>query len=96
MATLQEAIASGRPFKRKDWKNWRTIRDGMVLESDDGNSIDLAVCHIVATDWEIKPDPRKWEFNATTSWRGLEFTKSPPSEFIESIKVKVTIEEIIE
>ncbi len=47
--TIQEAIRSGKPFKRRLWKFWHS------LEPFGFDPSILKVEYILATDWEVKP-----------------------------------------
>ena len=98
MATLREAIASGRPFKRKDFLIWyRYYPEKFCIESECGkvSSQSISIGEAIASDWEIKPrDPLKCEFEANSDGRGIIEIQDSGYPFNKNFKV--TIEEIIE
>ena len=60
--TIQEALKSGNPFKRKNWKRWKVVelkQNGMFytryfLEPLKPESRTFAIDDILADDWEVK------------------------------------------
>lgn len=100
MATLQEAIESGRPFKRKDFNLWyRYYPESFCMKAENCYStiLSISIGEAISTDWEIKPvEPRKWEYEARTSNHEGDRYVYSPFDYPANIKVKVTIEEIIE
>lgn len=66
--TLQEAIKSGKPFRRKsdvkkgydDWlMNKKTRIKGCCRLDYDGFGHDAIIADILATDWEIKKSEKR-------------------------------------
>jgi hypothetical protein len=57
--TLQEAIKSGRPFKRPEFNFWIVIIDDLTV-STSGDFVMLSVSAILATDWIIQ-DEFEWK-----------------------------------
>lgn len=59
---IQEAIQSGKPFRRKGWVNddiyvvydWNDI--ALALATDPGTSVELDVQDILAEDWYTRND----------------------------------------
>ena len=52
---IQEAIKSGKPFRRKEWKAYfLMLGDGWLKGSDDDNYTQLKKIDILAEDWETK------------------------------------------
>lgn len=63
--TIQEAIKSGKPFKRKNWykQNWYNFQDHQLILMRTGEAVSFAGDDIIAEDWEIKEEPkgpREW------------------------------------
>lgn len=58
MMTIQEAIKSGKPFRRKDWKVWLKIENlfCFLIVNEDLIPQFLTKHDILATDWEIKSE----------------------------------------
>jgi len=65
--TIQEAIKSGKPFRRKKWKSWaleqtwviKINRHGHVVLMPHGIECSWGFprADILATDWEVKENP---------------------------------------
>jgi hypothetical protein len=57
--TIQEAIKSKKPFKRKVWSTWfRCIKSHSpwLTDIEDKNSeVIIGIGDILADDWEVKP-----------------------------------------
>lgn len=59
--TTQEAIKSGKHFRRKEWGIWCTITLWLdaghlqIIEERTGDIVEPYVADILAEDWEIKP-----------------------------------------
>lgn len=51
--TIQEAIQSGKPFKRKGSNNWMEVVNCSYFQSK--------IADLLATDWEVKPELCKHE-----------------------------------
>ena len=90
--TIQEAIKSGRPFRRKGWthachfvvRNKDGYSNGELWEYNSETKQLLAVTSlkyvgdIIATDWEVKREPREWWFLADTGGAILGMQTFPP------------------
>lgn len=65
--TLQEAIKSGRPFKRSSWRHWYYLENGAGTPSaalvncrDQEQRESLITVHdFLATDWEIQEEEKR-------------------------------------
>lgn len=85
--TLVEAIKSGRPFKQSHSFGWL---------DDDGRHT-FSTKEVLATDWEIKPEPLVLETvinDCKTHEGALAIGLDPWHKFIKGQKVRVTIEVI--
>jgi hypothetical protein len=51
---IQEAITSGRSFKRKEWIYWSAIYDDEIFIEDSCSKIFLKTSDILADDWVVK------------------------------------------
>lgn len=56
--TIQEAIKSGKPFKRSAWPNkdyWITVRNGaFVRYGEDGSGVTIYPHEVLESDWITK------------------------------------------
>lgn len=54
--TIQEAIKSGKPFKRKLWKDWHSVDQESQWFTNTATDyrVVLAARDILAEDWEVK------------------------------------------
>ncbi len=52
--TIQEAIRTGLPFKREDWKIYITVQYGRLTLDQQIEEDILYAEDILATDWEVK------------------------------------------
>lgn len=61
--TIQEAIKSGKPFKRKGWRNWYKFSGGASCRQFelDGAEAFISFDNFVADDWEVKQEPVTFE-----------------------------------
>jgi hypothetical protein len=60
--TIQEAIKSGKPFRRKGWPTfWEydLSRDWITYEKT-SDQPPIRLRDILADDWEVKHEPREW------------------------------------
>jgi hypothetical protein len=62
--TIQEAIKSGKPFRRPHWSNEKCF----FTVNHIANSTLLSLEDILADDWEVKREPRKYYLH-----RGIAF-----------------------
>ena len=56
--TIQDAIKSGKPFRRTGWGNkdyWMEVRDGWFSPIGSSQHAYINPKDILATDWEVKP-----------------------------------------
>ena len=57
--TIQEAIKSGKPFKRRRWSSSFWLKEdeyGRIVWEDSGGCYTLLADEILADDWEVKGD----------------------------------------
>ena len=54
--TIQDAIESGRPFRRPGHGFWLGVEDNTIIDYEDREDYYLTVDDIIADDWEIKEE----------------------------------------
>lgn len=52
--TIQEAIKSGRRFRRAEYA-WFSVTAGQIENGDAGLTVPLSLNDILATDWVVEP-----------------------------------------
>jgi len=55
--TIQEAMKSGKPFRRRDWTFWVFMSPSFrfIVEKDDiVRTTEITPIHFLADDWEVK------------------------------------------
>lgn len=52
--TLQDAIKTGEPFKRKDWETWVLPRSYCIFHKIEKHTTYLTKEDALAEDWEVK------------------------------------------
>lgn len=70
--TLQEAIKSGRSFRREAWRDshlqlWIEIRHGAFLWKEIGEEVTLVADDILATDWIVEEERRELTWGEISS-----------------------------
>lgn len=65
--TIQEAIKSGKPFKRKYWKDWiKRVKDYCVwatgVNKNELANDAISINDILADDWEVKEEWYEGDF----------------------------------
>jgi hypothetical protein len=57
---IQEAITSGKHFKRREWSEWLESKGTNITYVRHGYAHTLSPSEIMADDWEVKKDPREY------------------------------------
>jgi hypothetical protein len=57
---IQEAIKSGKPFKRKLWRDWHTVdaESQWFVNTATDYRVVLSARDVLAEDWEVKPEKK--------------------------------------
>lgn len=99
--TIQEAIRSGKPFRRKNWHAWFILKNDAFVGADELpyplKTLPL-IQDILADDWEVKREPREWlivGIHTTDEWRELPILEGPEIN-PERDRKKIRVREVIE
>jgi hypothetical protein len=86
--TLAEALATGRPFKSKNFDYWIDPNDGKE------RSFVFSLNELAEPIWEVKSEPREWTLyysHMTKTW-AVKQECMDLSGFSEQVKVREVIE----
>jgi len=60
--TIQQVVESDKPFKRENWSHFyfqNTFEGYIQVDDDSGRAGVLSPADILATDWEVKEEPKE-------------------------------------
>lgn len=96
--TIQEAIKSGKPFKRAGDLGWMIEKPDGVFYIENGRERSFYSTDILATDWEVKFEPITFNGSIPEEFLGhflsMPVEVTPALDCLRGQKVKVTIEVI--
>lgn len=95
--TIQEALKSGLPFRRPDFKEWFVVKGGnyQTVPSDGRNYSEIGPEDILANDWEVLNKPKVF-YMLVNSMGGINRVLKTETDAVLSQQSFETIMKVIE